>query len=833
MPTFPEESRMLSNAGKPSDEVDPAEAASPASRLPLAGGLLFAVVAEALLLLALTFSRGAHLTLVELGVPLMGSLFALGSCLLVSAALQGRERGAWILMGLACLGALIAQATRVIPVSSGTNLATALTPSYPSLSSVVLIAQSIGFFLAFLLFPPPASNLSLLARLGQFFDGVLVVGSALVAVIYFVVVPSVQAADGRLSAGQVTTLILCVCDLLLLGGLTFALRSITLRQNPLYAALSVLGLAILLLVGADFASMVQTPNHLAPLDSPLQAIWNAGYLAIGLGALLRLRNGVAKSSDEGVGRADGEGPSIWLALPFAVTVVVAGSIVVHAVTRATTSTEMLVAIICASLLVALIGVRHLVGLVESRQGAEQQHALERDLALAVEQVEQVQANQLAQERARRESLDRVLDALTRFGYGDYQARVSALERELAPLAEQVNALLEGIDRQLNDRDRGRETRLIRILTDALGRLALGELHDLPELPTPGGSPLDGMMMGVVQVRTRLISLQGTIQQYEQEHYEAQQHLERARQELEQETQSQRLVAQEMAQNLEGQLYSERQVAQATEEQWQRERQRLLAQAQGAEQRVAQLEGMLNAAEQRLVKERLEAEQRLKENRQVETLALEASRPDPAQLARVRQQSEYFVSQFTSQAERLHGAAATLETAAGVAQRLARVIQETSTLPELQSASQPAAAAISGPLPEPPPPDVSTPSQPLSALQMLERLASGRSTETTPKLPVVTPASADAAGTAALKLTTGPLNESANDRVARRLQAAATRAEEIASGLLDLAKQCIQSGDESIRAAEEAGHLADVDESPKAPMSIRRTLLPARTPKGGR
>ena len=833
MPTFPEESRMLSNVGKPSDEVDPAEAASPASRLPLAGGLLFAVVAEALLLLALTFSHGAHLTLVELGVPLMGSLFALGSCLLVSAALQGRERGAWILMGLACLGALIAQATRVIPVSSGTNLATALTPSYPSLSSVVLIAQSIGFFLAFLLFPPPASDFSLLARLGQFFDGVLVVGSALVAVIYFVVVPSVQAADGRLSAGQVTTLILCVCDLLLLGGLTFALRSITLRQNPLYAALSVLGLAILLLVGADFASMVQTPNHLAPLDSPLQAIWNAGYLAIGLGALLRLRNGVAKS-DEGVGRADGDGPSIWLALPFAVTVVVAGSIVVHAVTRATTTTEMLVAIICASLLVALIGVRHLVGLVESRQGAEQQHALEHDLALAVEQVEQAQANQLAQERARRESLDRVLDALTRFGYGDYQARVSALERELAPLAEQVNALLEGIDRQLNDRDRGREIRLIRILTDALGRLALGELHDLPELPTPGGSPLDGMMMGVVQVRTRLISLQGTIQQYEHEHFEAQQHLERARQELEQETQSQRQVAQEMAQNLEGQLYSERQVAQATEEQWQRERQRLLAQAQGAEQRVTQLEGMLNAAEQRLVKERLEVEQRLKEHRQgVETLALEASRPDPVQLARVRQQSEYFVSQFTSQAERLHGAAATLETAAGVAQRLARVIQETSTLPELQSASQPAQAAISGPVPEPPTPDVSTPSQPLSALQMLERLASGRPTETTPKLPVVTPAPADGANTAALKLTTGPLNESANERVARRLQAAATRAEEIASGLLDLAKQCIQSGDESIRAAEEAGHLADVDESPKAPMPIRRTLLPARTPKGGR
>jgi hypothetical protein len=63
--------------------------------------------------------------------------------------------------------------------------------------------------------------------------------------------------------------------------------------------------------------------------------------------------------------------------------------------------------------------------------------------------------------------------------------------------------------------------------------------------------------------------------------------------------------------------------------------------------------------------------------------------------------------------------------------------------------------------------------------------------------------------------------------------AASRAEEIANGLLELAQQCIQAGEESARAAEEARNLPDDVDVPSIPSLIRRPLLPARTPKSGR
>jgi hypothetical protein len=824
MSTFPDESDLLAETGESPDETRAPAAPSPASRLPLAAGILLAVVAEAFLVLALALSGGTHLLLVELGVPMISGLFALGSCLLTSLALQGRERGAWALLGLACLGVLVAQGARFVPLSEAANLPVALTGSYPSVASVALIAQSIGFFLALLLFPPPAQHATRLARLGQFFDGVLVVGAAMVAVSYFVLLPLFQTLNGALTAAQLTTLAVCGGDLLLLAGLTFALRSTGGRKSPLSGALGILALALLLLIGADLASIVLTPTQMASPDSPLQAVWNAGYLGIGLGAMRRLRGGGRKASTEEAAGAAGESSRGWMALPFVLVVVVAGTLVAHAATFATTSTEMLAALVGLSLLVALVGARYLIGILEARQMAEQRRAIEREVALAGEQIDQLRSSQFAQARARRESLEHMLDALTRFGYGDYQVRVGALDHELAPLAGRLNALFEGVSRQLEDRDRGREMRLISILTDALGRLALGELHDLPELPPPTGSLLDGLMMSVVQVRTRLMNLQTAVQQYEDEGYQAHEQIELARQELEQEAQAQRQAALEMAQRLEEQLQSERQVAQATEEQWQRERQHMQEQLQAVEARLAAAEAALHATEDRLLKERLEMEQRLMAERQaLEERQRSMPLSGPTPLDRVRKLGDQLVSQFTAQAERLHTTAATLQTAAEVAQRLARHVQETAALPELQGARQAPPAAA----PQPPAP------RPLSAMQMLERLAGLRTGETTPKMPAVVPASADAASAPSAQGVSGPLDESTSERVARRLHMAANRAEEMAGGLLDLAQQCIQAGDESMHTAEVVGRLTADVETPEVPSVIRRTTLPARAPRSGR
>jgi cytochrome c556 len=831
MSLFPEESDSAVETEEASDEAESPAEPTPSGRLPLAGGILLAVVAELFLGLALVLPGGPNLMLIEMGVPLISSLFALVSCLLVGMAMQGRERGAWVLLGLACLGMLVAQSARFVPSTQNFGLPLALAGSYPSVASLALITQSLGFFLAFLLFPPPTQNEGAVSRLRLFFDGALVIGTALVGTIYFILLPLVQETDAVFTPARLTTLAICTGDLLLLAGLVFALRAMSARRGPLSAALYILGLAMALLIGADVANMLQTPDQPAPVNSLLQAIWNAGYLCIGLGAVGRLRGGNHAPAAQQEASAQGDGSRLWLVLPFAFAVAMAGGIVIHAVIAATTSTQMLVALVCLSLLVALIGTRHLVGLFEARRWRERSLALEDDLARAAEEIEQARSSQLAQARARRESLERLQDALTRFRYGDYQVRVGVLERELAPLAEGLNALLDGIERQLTERDRGREVRLLRILADALGRLALGELHDLPDLPSPTGTNLDALMKGVIQIRTRLINLQSTVQQYEAERQDVQQQLAAAHQKLEEEAHAQHQSTLQMTQALETTLQSERQVAQAAEEQFQRERQRLQAQLQAAEARVQAAEATLHARDEALRRE-LEVEQRLIAERQaLEERLRSGSQLAPASLSRLRQRGEQLVAQFTGQAERLHAAAATLQTAAEVAQRLARTIQETAALPEVQGTDQAAVPAAAQP---PATPSAAPLTKPLSAMQMLERLAGLRTGDTASSLPVVKPALAEPAATPPASQRTGPLGETPGERVARRLHMAASRAEEIAAGLLDLATQCIAAGEESQQAAEDTHRFtADLEQPATAPEAPHRTALPARLPKSGR
>ncbi len=840
MATYPDQSDPFAQPGEPPDGALP-EPASPASRLPLAGAILLAVVAEGFLGVALNFSDGTHLMLVLLGVPMISGLFALGSCLLASLALRGRERGAWLLLGISCLGILVAQGVRFIPSSANPTPALALVDSYPSVASIALIVQSIGFFLAFLLFPPPAARDAALAWLRPFFDGVLIVGAALVGVIYFVLLPLTQTADGLLTPARLTQLSICVSDLLLLGGLTFALRSMGARQSPLYGALSILGLAMLLLIGGDLASIALTPGQPAPLTSWLQAAWNAAYLCIGLGAMTRLRSGArAASAEAGDGMTEASF-SFWQALPFALTLAVAGAIVIHAASSAApTSAQMEVALVCASLLVGLIGVRHLAGLFEIRRLEAQRLALRQDVALAAQQVDQLRSSQMVLARARQESLRHVLDVLTRFSYGDYQARVGGVERDLAALAESLNILLESFQQQANDRERGRDLRLLHILTDALGRLALGELFDLPDLPAVNGSGLEGMVTSVVQIRARLLNQQNALQHYEAGHYEERQQLEQEREQLEQEreqleqeAQAQLQTAQGMSQALDQRLQAERQVAQAAEEQLQRERQRSQANLQAAEARVAAAEAALHIAENQLLKERRELEQRLQAERQaVEERLRGAPTADSARMERLRQRGSQLAPHLSGQAERLHETAVTLQTAAEVARRLARAIQETAALPELRGESDEQASA---PTPQAPAPAL-TPAKQLSAMQMLERLAGLRSGDTAPSLPALPAVSASTplASAPLASSQSGPLGERPAERVMRRLGAAATRAEEIANGLQELAQQCILAGDESMRAAETIGQLtADLEAPANVPGSIRRTMLPARAPKQGR
>ncbi len=818
---YPAEPDLAVEVEEPPNGPAP-EAASFSGRLPLAGGILLAIVAEAFLGLALALPKGPHLMLVIAGVPIISGLFALGSCLMVGVVARGRERGAWVVMGLACVGVLVAQGARFMPDGPSPIPHLSLASTYPSVASVALIAQSVGLFLAFLLFPPPMQGRATLGKLRLVSDGILIVGTALIGASYFLLLPLSQSSSGTLTPARMTTLAICIGDLLLLTGLTFALRAIDQRQTPLYGALCILGLAVLLLIGSDATSIFQTPDTPASLNSWLQATWNAGYLCIGLGAMVRLRGSGRGRAGARLASTPHEGANFWLILPFGLAILMGGAIMVHALTAETSPAQALVALVCLSLLIVLIGGHHLVGLFEVRRMREQVVLLAQEADMAEAEVEELRSGQLIQGQARQESLRQLQEVLAHFSQGEYQVRAGMLERELVPLGSSLNLFLDNIAQTLSDaseRDRGREARLLRILTDALGRLALGELHDLPDLPSPAGTGLEGLVKGVVQIRTRLINLQQSLQQYNAERQEVEQRLGMARQELEQDAQAQRQMALEMAKNLEVQLENERLVAQASEAQ----RQRLEAQLQAAEAQTQAAEAALKATEDMLLKERREMDQRLRAERQaLEEQLRSASQPNSALAGRLRKQGEQLVAQFTSQAERLHASAAIIQTASEVARGLARSIEETAALPELQGKPQ-AAPESAQPATALQP---SSQQRQLSAMQMLEKLAGLRTGDTTPQ-PAVVPVPAALPGH-----KSGPLDETSNERVIRRLRTAATRAEEIATGLYDLAKECIAAGDASLHAAEETSQLLAELARPTSAVPLR-TSLPTRAPKAGR
>lgn len=821
---FPDAPDLIDETEEPPGDLPGSRESAFSGRLPLAGALILALVAEGFLALSLVFSNGQSPSLVEVGVPLISGLFALGCCLLAGMVLRGRERGAWMLLGLACLGVLVAEGARLVPSSIHPGNFP-LVGQGPSVATVALIAQSIVLFLAFLLFPPPAQDRATLLRLRLFFDGVLVIGSALVGAGYFIVLPLVQETDSASNPVRLTTLTICVADLLLLAGVLFALRSAGERGTPLRGALRVLALGALLLIATDAAGLIQNPLQPALMNSWLQVVWNAGYLCLGLGALLRLRSESQPPAALDLSIEEAERPALWLTLPFALTIIVAGGMMAHALLFAADMPQLIAAVICISLLVALIGARHLVGLFEARRLSLDSLLLARELALATDDFDQLHNSQAIQAEQRQQTIIRLQETLTRFGYGEYDLRAEILESELAPLVESVNVLLEGIERQRGERDRAREVRLVRTLTDALGRLALGELHDLPSLPALGtGGGLDDLVRGVIQVRTRLLNLEQQLQQQEAERQEVEQQFNEMSQRWEEEANNRRQETLQVNQMLEARLQTEYQVAQASQDQLQRDLQRTQAQLRAAEEQARASEAALAALEEQmrgerlaLEQERLDLEEQLRTERQMrETLQQQASQPVPAQPGRLREQSERLVGQLSGQAERLHMAAAALQTAAEVAQRLSRTLEETAALPDLQAAA-PAAAPGAAPPP-------AAPARPLSAMQMLERMAGLRKDETAPQ-PAVSPAAS---------APSGPLGETPGDRVAQRLRGAAGRAEEIARGLLELAQQFIATGEETERAAEETSKLAEgLKQGAQVPASIPRTTLPPRPPRSGR
>jgi hypothetical protein len=784
--------------------AQPEEEPAPPGRLPLVGAVIFALVAEGLLGIALVLGpeNRSGLALLELGDLVISGLFALLICFLAGMVVRGRERVAWMLFGIACLGVLVAQGARLSSLQGLVSVFPNTSASLPSVSTLALALQASVLFLAFLVFPPALRQRLTISRVRQFFNGLLVVGAAAVGAVYFIFAPlPLNQGIDQAGASTITT---TGTSLLLLIGLTFALRSVSAHPRPLRKALRLLALAAILLIGSNTASVLQMLNQPLSLASPLQAVWNAAYLCLGLGAMVRLRGAGQTRAEE-----QKRGSSSWEALPFIIVVLMAGAIVGFALTN---GTHRVIALACLSLLVALVGARYLVSVFESHQMDHENQLLARELTLMNEEFDHARAEQQAQAARRQASLRYIQDTLTHFMQGRYESRVQVEGNELAPLEMDLNLLLDGVDRQLHEHDRSRELLIMRTLVEAMGRLALGELHDLPDLPPPSGTPVDALAKGIIQVRTRLLNLQGAIQHYQTEQQQLQQELAALRKQVDLEMQGEQQLLMQMNQDLEEQLKTERQVAQVAEEQLQKERLSAQARIQAAEARAQEAEATLAAAEERLRLDYEALERRMKTERQeLEERLRAAPQTDLTRATRLRQQSEEFTSAFSEQSERLYTSAAALQTAAEVARRIARSIQETAALPGLRSAEAPAPA---------PAPAASSPGpQTLSAMQLLEQLAGIRQTESAPLTPPP---------------TSGALPGTASHEIIKRLNTVASRAEEMAGGLQDLSSELVKEGDTSKEAAEKAELLkTELEHLAQTTPATLRAKLPVRSSRNER
>jgi hypothetical protein len=774
------------------------EEPAPPGRLPLVGALIFALLAEGLLGVALALGPdNAGLALLELGVLVISGLFPLVSCFLAGMVVHQRERVAWILFGIACLGVLVAQGARLFSLQGLVSIVPTTSASLPVVSSGALVAQNLVLFLAFLVFPPALRQRRTVSRVRQFFDGLLVVGAAALGALYFIFAP--LALHHATDDTWLTTTTTTSASLLLLVGLTVALRNVSTHPRPLRRALRLLALAAVLLIVSNAASILQMLSQPLSLASPLQAVGNAAYLCLGLAAMVRMRGESQMHTEE---RA--QSSSSWQALPFITVVLMAAAITGFALTS---GTQQMLALACLALLVTLVGARYLASVFESHQMDHENQLLAHELALMNEELDRVHIEQQTQAARRQASLRQIQDILTHFMQGRYDARLQVEGNELAPLEMDLNLLLDGVDRQLHEHDRSRELLVMRTLVEALGRLALGELHDLPDLPPPSGTPADALAKGIIQVRTRLLNLQGTIQQYQADQQRLEQELAALQKQVDLEMQGEQQLLLQMNQSLEEQLKTERQVAQVAEEQVEKERHAAEARIQAAEARAQEAEAALAAAEERLRLDYEALERRMKAERQeLDERLRSAPQPDLARASRLRQQGEEFASTFSRQSERLHTAAAALQTATEVARRLARSIQEAAALPELRPAGAPA------PAPATPPPGAQT----LSALQLLEQLAGVRQNDPSASAPLS---------------TSSPLTGAASQDIVKRLHIAASRADEMAGGLQDLAEELIKEGDASKQAAEAAERLiTDLEQATHAAPTTLRARLPVRSAK---
>ncbi len=485
------------------------------------GALLFSglVLICQLLLMAL------HPSWLETANQWLRAGLAWGELLCVAAAsialtrFRRSEALAWGFFTLGIAAYTFAQISQFWPHQMAVPAASGI----PPLNDLVALLQYPCFFLA-LAFLPGVSRRGqpAMSRAKVVLDSLLLMSAGTALSWYFFLAPIVLQS-GQSTLSKALDLASPVGDL----GLLFGLTMVVARQGSREVgrvAIHILIAAVICLIVADSWYAYLNLYAMGLQSAPVSLLWVASYLLFGTAGLARLciaRQEAAaargrNTSDSGpyplVSR--GAGP-LRLLLPFMTALLASALIIARAVLAPTRATGGLTVPFAVSLgLGVLVLLRQVVTALENERLLRNEQRRREELRQANQLVHR-QRQQLAERNQRLEpDIAHLKEVHARVANGDYTARAHIERGELFPIAGSLNLMLERLTHlsRMNAEYVKLDDAIRRVVTAAQGMLNGDEQAQDALVPT--NTVLDGVVVALGQLRTRLREMEMGARQLE-------------------------------------------------------------------------------------------------------------------------------------------------------------------------------------------------------------------------------------------------------------------------------------------------------------------------------
>jgi methyl-accepting chemotaxis protein len=432
------------------------------------------------------------------------------------ALYRARRPGAlaWFMFTFALLAYLVAQNLRVwfdVLVYGGK----APFPYYPD---IFYLLQYPFFFVAFALLPgvsrrgqPP------IARVKVVLDSLLLMAAGTALSWYFFLAPA-YTVSGESALGKATSLAYPVGDLGLLFGLAVALSRQ--RQSSFERiTLRILIVAVVFLIGADtWYAYAQSYLTFRSGDLP-DMLWIACYLLFALAGLVQYRlaqRQTRQRTDANTGALLPHNGRFGLFFSF-IAAVMASIIIVMRATMAPigSSSPAIPFAVCFGLIV-LVAARQGVTVLENERLLLAESQRVEDLAVTTQIAEE--QRQLVVERNQRleQDIEALKEVHARIARGDYAARAPMTSNELLPIAGSLNLMLDRLAKLMREHTtHDKLDHAVQRVTEAAQGLAAGDDRAIARLTAPTNTPLDGLVIALGQLRTRIKELNAGLLQLEQ------------------------------------------------------------------------------------------------------------------------------------------------------------------------------------------------------------------------------------------------------------------------------------------------------------------------------